>query len=822
MFRFFLNLVKGLIIFLIINVGILYSFNLCAQNIATDSLQSKLSRYNSLYSKQILFINTDKTVYTNNETIWFAGFILQNAEGKNVPADILSVSLVQTDTKQIVIQKHYLLKDNLCAGSLLLPDSIAPGNYELIAFTNLIDRNGKPLGMFRQELTIKSTKAAPFITNFKIVDTLLETGPNIGVHINADLPDASPLKNATIAYNLQGRKSKLLKLDAYGKGTILIPKAGLDPSGNNVLFTSAQYKEDKQYFNLQLPQPPKADSIRVKFYPEGGYLVEGLKSRVIMEAKTASGNIVQLKALLLNDGRIIDTLKTNNFGVCTFTILPKADAHYALKLLASNKNIHAKEFMLPQAIKNGVVIEIGNAVTNDTLQVSLKSSIKKLSVRVAISNTSTGYVSEPIVIYSEKALRLPLNDILKGINVLTVLDSLNRPLAERLFFAHFDQKNDAEIETDKPVYKTKEKINVNIQLTNKNKKPVSGIFSIACVQTNRIDYGKQKNIASYYYLGQVFNSLPAFWLKKAFENKAALEDLLLLQGWRRYTWQSIMQSSKTDTLRPVKKLELSGQVYRSNEVLKKPVELIIKKDSTLVVLNTSANGYFPLNPNEIAVPENRSVFAMVSGKNNSGYKIITKDPIQQFIQKQMTELRFGSDPKSPALQNSKQLLLQDFDKINILPEVVIKAKTGLYSTNQDGYPVNECGDYVCYLNILNCPIHPPATLPVKGQKYYVPGRGVVTYEGCLVGGQQGMSKISRIYTAREFYGIDSTTLQQNTPEFMSTIFWKPFSITNKDGKMKFSFYTSDIKGAFTITVQGVAENGDFLYQEKNINVKNNQ
>jgi len=820
MFRFLLNLIKGLIIFLIINVGTLCSSNLCAQNIATDSLQSKLSRYNSLYSKQILFINTDKTVYTNNETIWFAGFILQNAEGKNITADILSVSLVQTGTKQIFMQKYYLLKDNLCAGSLLLPDSIAPGNYELVAFTNLIDRNGKPLGAFRQELTIKSNKVAPFFTNFKIADTLLETGPGIGINISAALPDASPLKNAAINYNLQGQKSKLLKLDAYGKGLILIPKAALNPSNNNILFTSTQYNEHKQYFNLQLPQQKK-DSIYLKFYPEGGYLIEGLKSRIIIEAKTASGSTVQLKALLLSDGGITDTLKTNNYGVCTFSILPKANTHYAVRLLDNDKNIHAAEFMLPHAIKKGIVVEIRDAVTNDTLLVSLKSSIKKQSVRVAISNTSTGYVSEPIVIYSEKKLTLPLNNILKGINVLTVLDSLNRPLAERLFFAHFDQKNDAGIKTDKPVYKTKEKVNVSIQLTDKNKSPVGGIFSIACVQTNRIDYGKQKDIASYYYLGQLFSSLPAYRLKKTFENKAALEYLLLLQGWRRYTWQNIMQAPITDTLQPVRKLELSGQVYRSNEILKKTVELIIKKDSTLVVMNTNANGYFPLNPNEIAVPENRSVFAMVSGKSNSGYQIITKDPIQQFIQRQITGFRFEPAATPPALQNSKQLLLQDFDKVNMLAEVVIKAKTSPYAASQGIYPVNECGDYVCYLNILNCPIHPPASLPVKGQKYYVPGRGVVTYEGCLIEGQQGMSKIGSVYTAREFYGMDSTALQQNTPEYMSTIFWKAFNITNKDGKIDFSFYTSDIKGPFTITVQGVATNGDFLYQEKNITVKNN-
>lgn len=819
------RLIRGLTIFLIINVGMLCSFNLCAQNAATDSLQSKLSRYNSLYSKQILFINTDKTTYTNNETIWFAGFLLHNAERKNIKADILSVSLVQTDTKKIFVQKHYLLKDNLCAGSLLLPDSVAPGNYELVAFTNLIDRNGEPLGMFRQELTIKSNKVAPFNTSFKIADTLLDARPSIAVNISACLPDASPLTNATIKYSSPGQKLTFFKLDAYGKGIILIPKTGSNLSNNSILCISVQHKEGKQSFNLRLPQTQKADSIRVNFYPEGGYLIEGLKSRVIMEIRKGSENMSHLRALLLNDGRLMDTLTTNDHGIGTFDILPKAGARYAVRLLDSDKklNIDAGTFMLPHAIKSGIVIKIKDAVTDDTLQVYLKSSNSRLPVKVAISNASTGYVSDLIVINSENKLKLPLNNILKGANILTVLDSANRPLAERLFFAHFDQKNDSEIETDKLVYKTREKVKVNIQLTNKDKSPIGGIFSISCVQASRIDYRKQKDILSYYYLGHLFNALPDYRLKKAFEDKAALEDLLLLQGWRRYTWQSIMQIPLTDTPQPVKRLELSVQVYKSNKILKKPIELIVKKDSALIVLNTNANGYLSFNPNEVAVHENRSVFAMVSGKNNSGYKIITKDPIEQFIQSQLSVLRFESDPASPTLQNSKQLLLNDFDKINTLPEVVIKAKVSPF-TNQGGYPVNECGDYVCYLNILNCPIHPPASLPIKGQKYYVRGRGVITYDGCMVEGQQGMTKINTVYTAREFYGMDIATVQQDAPEYMSTLFWKPFSVVKKDGKMNFSFYTSDIKGAFTITVQGVGDNGDVLYQKKNITVKtiNNQ
>ena len=816
MFRSFFNLLGRLTLF----STLFCSLHLYAQNAATDSFQLKINQYNLLNPTQVLFIQTDKIIYTNNETIWFAGYILQDVKGQNVQADILSVSLVQVDTKHIALQKYYLLKDFLCSGSLLLPDSIAPGNYELVASTNLVNKKGNSLGLFRQELTIKSVKAQTFNSTFVVVDTLPEAEHNLRVDVSALLTDASPLANALVKYNLNGEEPKVLKLDTYGRGTISISKAQLNLS-NNVLFTSTQYKETTQYFNLQLPQSQKEDSIKVKFYPEGGFLIQGLKSRIAMEAKTVSGNVVQLKGLLLEDGRVIDTLNTSDYGLGIFSLLPKANSSYVLRLLNSDRNVLSSEFVLPTALNSGIVLQTNDAVTNDTLQVLLKN-LSNTQVRIVISNTNTGYVSEPITIDKERKIKLPLNDVPKGVNTVTVFDLSNRPLAERLFFAHFDRRNNAIIETDKSEYKTREKVNVGIQLTDVNKKPIAGIFTIACVQTNRINYTKQKDIASYYYLEQLFDNLPSYSLRKAYEDKTILENLLLLQGWRRYTWQDVMQTKETDTLPPIKKLELSGQVYKFNKTLKKPVELIMKSDSTFTTLNTGANGYFSLNAKDIAVPENRSVFVMVAGKNNKGYEIVTQDPVTQVVQAQITDLPFTVLKEYPAHQDSKQFLLNDSSvKIHVLQEVVVQAKQKLYHTKLlSEMGPNACGDYLCKGYVLNCPLHFPMYKPIKGRKYYTYTHGIVPYQGCWVEEQQLMFNINKIYTARDFYGMDSVLLQQSAPEYMSTIFWKPFNIISEKEPFDSSFYTSDLPGLFKITIQGISKDGDVIFKEKEIRIRN--
>ena len=79
---------------------------------------------------------------------------------------------------------------------------------------------------------------------------------------------------------------------------------------------------------------------------------------------------------------------------------------------------------------------------------------------------------------------------------------------------------------------------------------------------------------------------------------------------------------------------------------------------------------------------------------------------------------------------------------------------------------------------------------------YAPG--VVTYH------PQGF------YKAREFYSpqYDNPKTNQKISDFRSTIYWKPNVITDKDGKATFSYFNSDNKGTYRITIEGIDADGN--------------
>ena len=175
-------------------LGFILFGTVCAQTPMTDSLVvNKFELHSRLNPSNLLFVHTDKTIYTNNETVWFSAYLIESGKSYSQKHTILSVAMVREDSREIILQERYLMKDGLSFGSMLLPDSIPPGNYQFIASTNVIDKNGKPLSVFTQPLTIKSITLTSFNATLSLLDSVI-TGGVIRARLNVT-PKESPSKS---------------------------------------------------------------------------------------------------------------------------------------------------------------------------------------------------------------------------------------------------------------------------------------------------------------------------------------------------------------------------------------------------------------------------------------------------------------------------------------------------------------------------------------------------------------------------------------------------------------------------------------------------
>lgn len=743
--------------------ALLFNSAYAQQGVVNKILLDKMSIYSKTHPTAGLFVHTDKTIYTNNEPIWFSGYLLKGTEDPANVHSILSVAVINEATKTVVAESKYIMKNDLSFGSLTLPDTIPPGNYQFIATTNLADKNNIPLVKYIQAITVKSISQQSF--------------------------------KAELSLKIPGRIKK---------------------------------------------------GINVKFFPEGGNLLDGLETIVGWEARSIYNSPIALKGVLFKNDIPIDTISTNSYGIGRFNLNADAKNRYVLKVTANNYLLKDTIFSLPEVLPGGITLHLENAVVNDSLVINLKSKAQE-KVHVLVHNYQDVFAAFDVSVMPDGnkiALVLP-DDVPRGIATVTVLDAQDRPLAERLFFAHINQKINAEIRTDKKKYNKRERVTVRLKLTDQTGAPVQGIASMAAVQDSRLEFNKQQNIENYYYLINQLTDLPREAENKPLDNKDFLEKTLLVKGWRRYTWQSLQNSSVNDTL-VAHTLPITGLVKYFGKSLKKPVNLLVVRDSALEQLTTNSDGSFVLDPEGLVVAADKKIAVSVNVANKEGYTIEINDAFSGVNQKLADDLIIAAPALAAALQtNTNEQLNTAATTIN-LKEVAIrgvKSDNAIYGLKARGS--NACGDYVDLAGYLN---YAPNfnnlmnVAPKKGQTYIdgtkfklSDGRVIsefelnhgesgtkyttipITYTGCTVYKPVPFN-LPAIYTQREFYPSNTDLVDQlSEPQYISTLFWKPGIIINNKGEAEYSFFTGDISGEFRIILQGVNANNLF-YGEQLFNV----
>jgi hypothetical protein len=773
-----------------------------------DSLRHKLALYSKTHPSEVLFVHTDKTLYTNNESLWFSAYLINTGQGKINDHNILSVSLMRENDRKIFFEQQHVIKEGISAGSVVIPNNIPPGNYLFNACTNVLDQQGKPVVMFSQPITIKSISQTRFNASLALLDTAITNGA-IRASVSLNIKDYERAGKPVITYGIGGAKTQKITLpDEQSSANISIPVAqltGTDP----VLLTEVSYNYDTLYLSVKLPKlQPKG--LNVRFFPEGGNLIEGLENTVALETKTTGDLPVSLSGTLYSDDKVVSTITSNSYGVALFTLKPDAGSHYTFRVRANNYLDRDSVYKFPDALNNGVVLRLTDAVVNDTLAMTVYSKTPG-KFKVLIHNYREDFVLLEIQTNADgKKLSLPISALPKGTAIVTVLDEEGRPVAERLFFAHYNQKISAVIKTEKEVYNKRDSVQASVSLKDKDGKPVQALLSIAAVQESRIEGDKEMDIESYVYLNHDLWLLPRDPQGRGFNNKSFLEDMLLTKGWRRYTWQGLMQSKAADTLRMSSQPEFKGFLLHRGKPVKDTVRLLVLRNKNFDKVMTAADGSFTLNRQLLEIVEGSKVHLWTDLLEQKNYAIQLNNPFKPINRQVAGAALLRNWGVAEHIESSMDQQLNSLQKNIVLNEVKIKGQ----KNNGPMYGLrNDCGDYVCQAGYLNCFYHTPANskvyAPVKGQAIV---GGV--YQGCTSNGQEALA----IYTAREFYGLNRNPDGLLEPQYLSTLFWKPGVTTNEKGETSFSFYTGDITGKFRIIVQGMSGRS-VVYGDGEIEVK---
>ncbi|NNE32039.1 MAG: hypothetical protein HKN40_06685, partial [Winogradskyella sp.] len=287
------------------------------------------------------------------------------------------------------------------------------------------------------------------------------------------------------------------------------------------------------------------NSIDAQFLPESGHLLHGVENTVGVVIKDSQGfGIPNANGEVLDkDNQTLTSFKTNQFGIAKFPLIAESNSNYRVAIDYANKK---DIFPLGQTVeKTGIILSVKrlktklyvSVVTNDTTLDAIKN--KRFTLMVHNGNAYDIldiYFTDSTVVTKV----IDYNSIPAGINILTLFNDIDMPVAERLFFNYegIDIVTSNTISTEK----TYDSLSIDLGYRNINPQSFNSI-SISVLPEATTSYNRHNNIASHIYL-QPYIKGPIEFGQYYFQNidekkRYELDNLLLTQGWSSYDWSTM-------------------------------------------------------------------------------------------------------------------------------------------------------------------------------------------------------------------------------------------------------------------------------------------
>jgi hypothetical protein len=427
-----------------------------------------------------------------------------------------------------------------------------PSGRSHILYVDIIDYKG----------LVWKTLKLPVKTGFAAGDITLSDSLKAGVYsIRAY---TNWMRNFDVAYFFN---KKISIVDPFTK-TISTP---ITATNINSVATNAQINKTPQY--------------DMQFFPEGGQLVNGLKSSVAFKAVSASGKGINITGKLMDESHeVVLNFKTGHAGMGSFILTPLAGKVYTASV--DFPGAPEKQIKLLKALDRGYVLTVDSS-SPDSLYITLLCSPelvnKEEMVLMPLSNGVPLFFFKTNFPNSRVNITAPKSRLPGGILQWTLFNHMNEPVAERLVFNDYRSKINLTLPTTISIYHKREKSTLGLQAIDAAGNPVIGSFSIAVTNADNVMVNKQEETTIFSSLlllsdlkGYIEN--PNYYFTVPTPQKAKeLDNLLLTQGWRRFAWKEIAAGNFPKVNYPVEQdFTISGSVFnlKKEAVANVPVNLL--------------------------------------------------------------------------------------------------------------------------------------------------------------------------------------------------------------------------------------------------------
>lgn len=322
--------------------------------------------------------------------------------------------------------------------------------------------------------------------------------------------------------------------------------------------------------------------VELRFYPEGGHLVAGLKSKVAYELRGHEGEFINEQITVYADKAILLTTKPTHYGKGSFEITPQTGVKYTATVTALNKKEVRKEFKftLPEIEEEGVTIATQESADSISFTIQNNFADAEEYAFSILYRGAMGYYKKIAPGEKSKIFTLSKKELLEGVNKAIVFCG-ETPLAERCFFIEHDNIEKSDRSTIKLTVKGNneainelslapyEKVTLNIAREDGKPIPANANLSLAVSDVaGNVETSWDYNIYTYLLLGSELKgyipNAAQYFNKNNNKRKEQLDLVMLTNGWTSYDWSKLTRE-RFDKLQPIERgITIKGAFYRKN------------------------------------------------------------------------------------------------------------------------------------------------------------------------------------------------------------------------------------------------------------------
>lgn len=557
--------------------------------------EEAITAYNQKYFREKVYVNADKTLYFPGETIWFSGFVfnaLNNTASNH--SEVLYVEIIAPNgsTAETLILP---VTAGVARGSWEIRPELPGGRYTLRAFTHWM-KNYSPEDYFTREIPVQKATISSLL--MRLDYTRDGYGPGDSVTVTLDLRDLNDLviSDANLSYVVRISGSKALSgsgtTDANGQARLRFILPDTLENSDGILEIAVRHAGIFETITRSIPI--RLNRVDLRFFTEGGTWAAGVRQRIGFKAVDAFGDGTDVSGEVRDEeGNLITTFSSIHKGMGSFEMAGETDKLYHAVIVSDNR---AETFRLPQPSNDTYQLRI-----SDTGKHSVAFDITvPFSDSVMLMGRSFGRIAASKRLFLEAGthqVTLPLNNFSSGVGVFTLFDNLGLPVCERLWFVSNEDQLDIKISTDDESYLPGEKVTMTVH-TSVNGEPVPAQLSLRVVDEALLEMvdDKQDHLLSYMLLSSEIRGTieePVYYFDTTkTERLEALDNLLLTQGWRRYTWKEIV-GKRSLPHAPEKITRISGTLRKHGKPVSGVVRLIeLNENRRILEVRARDDGWF--------------------------------------------------------------------------------------------------------------------------------------------------------------------------------------------------------------------------------------